>query len=108
MTEYSAFIFVAFFLSEYCSMVVLSTLTATLFFGGFSSNLVNIDIFGISLSSILLGTKACFLVFCIIWVRATLPRVRYDQLQVLCWTVLLPLIFGLLVLVISLYIVFNA
>ena len=102
-TEYSAFIFVAFFLSEYCSMVVLSTLTAILFFGG-SNSIFGIDWLTLSGSSISLGLKTCFLLFCIIWVRATLPRMRYDQLQVFCWTVLLPLIFGLLVLFISLFI----
>jgi|SRR6186713_1641618 NADH-ubiquinone oxidoreductase chain 1 len=87
-TEYSAFVFVAFFLSEYCSMVVLSTLTAILFFGGYNvpniMELIQLDLGFISISSIFIGLKTCFLLFCIIWVRATLPRMRYDQLQVFC------------------------
>ena len=112
MTEYSAFVFVAFFLYEYCSLVVLSSLTSILFLGGYNysvpeslTNLLSyrvIDPFNIiSFEAIFLGIKACFLVFCVIWVRGTLPRMRYDQLQVLCWTVLLPLLFGGFTLIIS-------
>lgn len=81
MTEYSSSIFVLFFLSEYASILFLSTLTAILFFGG-----------GTGLA---LGLKANFFAFSYIWVRATLPRVRYDKLINLCWVVFLPLLFGI-------------
>ena len=108
MTEYSAFVFVAFFLYEYCSLVVLSSLTSILFLGGYNIPnwllpiLYTFDPFNlISFEAIAIGFKACFLVFCVVWVRGTLPRMRYDQLQVLCWTILLPLLFGGFTLIIS-------
>lgn len=81
MTEYSSSIFVLFFLSEYASILFLSTLTAILFFGGGSG--------------IILGVKANMFAFTYIWVRATLPRVRYDKLINLCWIYFLPILFGL-------------
>lgn len=80
MTEYSSSIFVLFFLSEYASILFLSTLTSILFFGGGSA--------------IFLGLKANFFAFSYIWVRATLPRVRYDKLINLCWIIFLPLLFS--------------
>ncbi|CAN3371391.1 NADH dehydrogenase subunit 1 (mitochondrion) [Diutina catenulata] len=81
MTEYSSSIFVLFFLSEYTSILFLSTLTAILFFGGGTG--------------IFLALKANFFAFTYIWVRATLPRVRYDKLINMCWVVFLPLLFAL-------------
>ena len=81
MTEYSSSIFVLFFLSEYASILFLSTLTSILFFGGGTG--------------IILGIKANIFAFTYIWVRATLPRVRYDKLIAMCWVVFLPLLFGL-------------
>lgn len=81
MTEYSSSIFVLFFLSEYTSILFLSTLTSILFFGGGTG--------------IVLGIKANIFAFTYIWVRATLPRVRYDKLIHMCWVIFLPLLFGL-------------
>ena len=81
MTEYSSSIFVLFFLSEYASILFLSTLTSILFFGGGTG--------------IILGIKACIFSFTYIWVRATLPIVRYDKLINLCWVIFLPLLFAL-------------
>lgn len=80
MTEYSSSIFVLFFLSEYASILLLSTLTVILFFGGGTG--------------ILLGLKTNVFTFTYIWIRATLPRVRYDKLINLCWLVFLPLLFS--------------
>nr|YP_009935241.1 Nad1 [Metschnikowia hibisci]QNS23180.1 Nad1 [Metschnikowia hibisci]QNS23195.1 Nad1 [Metschnikowia hibisci] len=80
MTEYSSSIFVLFFLSEYASILFLSTTTAVLFFGGGTG--------------IILGLKANLFAFTYIWVRATLPRVRYDKLINMCWIIFLPLLFG--------------
>jgi len=48
-------------------------------------------------SGIIIGIKSSFLVFVFIWVRASFPRIRFDQLMSYCWTVLIPLLFGLLV-----------
>ncbi|CAH2356119.1 NADH-ubiquinone oxidoreductase chain 1 (mitochondrion) [[Candida] railenensis] len=81
MTEYSSSIFVLFFLSEYASMLFLSTTTAMLFFGGGTG--------------IMLGIKANMFAFTYIWVRAALPRVRYDKLIAMCWVIFLPLLFAL-------------
>ncbi|CAN3377463.1 NADH dehydrogenase subunit 1 (mitochondrion) [Diutina rugosa] len=80
MTEYSSSIFVLFFLSEYASILFLSTLTAILFFGGGTG--------------VILALKANFFAFSYIWVRATLPRVRFDKLINMCWIVFLPLLFA--------------
>lgn len=81
MTEYSSSIFVLFFLSEYTSILLLSSLTSVLFFGGGYG--------------IFLGIKANFFAFCYIWVRATLPRLRFDKLISLCWVIFLPILFAL-------------
>nr|YP_008578721.1 NADH dehydrogenase subunit 1 [Candida prachuapensis]AGW07370.1 NADH dehydrogenase subunit 1 [Candida prachuapensis] len=80
MTEYSSSMFVLFFLSEYASMLFLSTTTSMLFFGGGTG--------------VMLGMKANMFAFTYMWVRATLPRVRYDKLINTCWMVFLPLLFG--------------
>lgn len=81
MTEYSSSIFVLFFLSEYASILFLSTLTSILFWGGGTG--------------IFLSLKANFFAFTYIWVRATLPRVRYDKLINMCWVIFLPLLFAI-------------
>jgi len=51
------------------------------------------------LNGSILGMKTCFIVFCFIWVRASFPRIRYDQLMQFCWTVILPLLFAFIFLV---------
>jgi NADH-ubiquinone oxidoreductase chain 1 len=51
------------------------------------------------LSGLILGLKSSFLVFVFIWVRASFPRIRFDQLMSFCWTVLLPLLFAFIVLI---------
>jgi NADH-ubiquinone oxidoreductase chain 1 len=48
---------------------------------------------------IVLGFKTCIIVFMFIWVRASFPRIRYDQLMSFCWTVLLPLIIAFMIIV---------
>lgn len=107
MTEHSGIIFVFFFLAEYCSIVLMSTFTAILFLGGyiFPELVVNYTI--INMQSIILGIKGVLVIFFIVWVRATLPRVRFDQLMVFCWTGILPMAIGLLVLVPSLLVCTN-
>jgi NADH-ubiquinone oxidoreductase chain 1 len=47
----------------------------------------------------MLGFKACILIFVFIWARASFPRIRYDQLMSYCWTILLPIIIGFIVLI---------
>lgn len=115
MTEHSGMIFVFFFLAEYCSIVLMSTFTAILFIGGYLlpqfSIIENWDIMtnfvGINVNSIALGVKAVFFIFVFVWIRATLPRMRYDQLMVFCWTQLLPIVIGLLILVPSILVAFD-
>lgn len=91
MTEHSGMIFVFFFLAEYSSIVLMSTLNAILFLGGYHfPNLIYNNTF-INIQSLVLGIKALIFMFLFVWVRATLPRIRYDQLMVFCWTGLLPM-----------------
>lgn len=94
MTEYSSSIFVLFFLAEYSSILFLSTLTSILFLGG-----------GIGF---ILGLKSNLLAFTYIWIRATLPRVRYDKLINLCWIYFLPFLFSFILFIpVLLYLIDN-
>jgi NADH-quinone oxidoreductase subunit H len=88
-TEYGGGRFAAFYAAEYLNIIVVSALTATLFFGGW-----NIPFWASAptwLDPIVVLVKTLVLVFIFIWVRATLPRLRYDQLMSLGWKILLPL-----------------
>jgi NADH-ubiquinone oxidoreductase chain 1 len=51
------------------------------------------------ISSLLLGIKTCINVFIFIWVRASFPRIRFDQLMSFCWTVLLPIVVAFIIIV---------
>ena len=107
MTEHSSVPFVFFFLGEYSSIVLFSCITSILFFGGYnlSEIFVNDSIF--NLQSIFLGIKTCIPCFLFVLVRATLPRLRYDQLIDLCWLYLLPIAVAGIILVPSLLIAFD-
>jgi NADH-ubiquinone oxidoreductase chain 1 len=106
-TEHSSIIFVFFFLGEYCSIVLMSTLTAILFFGGYNLTELFVNDTFINLESIILGLKTCLFCFMFVWFRATLPRLRYDQLMLFCWTGLLPIAIALTVLVPSILVAFD-
>ena len=106
-TEHSGIIFVFFFLGEYCSIVLMSTLTAILFFGGYSLPEIFVNDSFVNLQSIILGIKTCLFCFLFVWFRATLPRLRYDQLIVFCWTGMLPIAIALIILVPSVLIAFD-
>ena len=96
-TEYSSASFVLFFLAEYASMILISSLTVILFLGGW---LPPFDIFPLNaLPGVFWFTiKIIFILFLFIWVRGTFPRYRYDQLMRLGWKVFLPLsLFGVVV-----------
>lgn len=109
MTEHAAVIFVFFFLAEYASIVLICILNAILFLGGYLFNYTQIlSIFNLTLNSPLLegmiygltiGLKSCIMVFTFIWVRASFPRIRFDQLMSFSWTILLPVVIALIVLV---------
>ena len=89
-TEYSSASFVLFFLGEYASMILMSSMTVILFMGGW---LPPFDIFPLNAipSVIWFVVKIMFILFLFIWVRGTFPRYRYDQLMRLGWKIFLPL-----------------
>jgi len=127
MTEHAAVIFVFFFLAEYASIVLICILTSILFLGGylldytfllyifqilndlfistsytiqeetfniFSSPLIEGIIYGLTI-----GIKSCVMIFVFIWVRASFPRIRFDQLMLFSWTILLPVVIAFIILV---------
>ena len=122
MTEHAAVIFVFFFLAEYASIVLICILNTMLFLGGYmfdytlpyyllsnsyvtsvmgmesigllSNPLVEGTIYGLSM-----GVKSCVMIFVFIWVRASFPRIRFDQLMSFSWTILLPIVIAFIVLV---------
>lgn len=97
-TEHSAMPFAYFFLGEYSSILLMSTLTVLLFLGGWLTSFP-ILIFKNGIQSFILGLKVAFVFFSFIWVRATFPRWKYTQLIVICWTSLLPLTLAFTILV---------
>jgi len=90
MTEYSSMAFALFFLGEYANMIMMSGMISILFLGGW---LPPFDIapFNWLHPIVWFAIKVCFCLFVFIWVRATFPRYRYDQLMRLGWKVFLPL-----------------
>lgn len=130
MTEHAAVIFVFFFLAEYASIVLICILTSILFIGGYLfidysyllypllylNIFIDIDYINIIMNNPLveglfyglnLGIKGSIMIFIFIWVRASFPRIRFDQLMSFCWTVLLPVVFALIILVPCLLYSFN-
>jgi len=123
MTEHAAVIFVFFFLAEYASIVLICILNSILFLGGYIFNFIPmlniiIELFDLDYSNIIsyetyfsnplvegllygltLGVKSCIMIFTFIWVRASFPRIRFDQLMSFCWTVLLPIVIAFIILV---------
>jgi NADH-ubiquinone oxidoreductase chain 1 len=85
MTEHSAGIFVFFFLAEYASIVLICIFAAILFVGGFLITFTSQFTILLGLiNGLSLGLKACFMIFVFIWVRASFPRIRFDQLMSFC------------------------
>jgi NADH-ubiquinone oxidoreductase chain 1 len=124
MTEHAAVIFVFFFLAEYASIVLICILTSILFLGGYliditpllyiyNGILTILDPYSVEanstiifsnfttglISSIVLGIKSSIMIFVFIWARASLPRIRFDQLMSFCWTVLLPIVVAFIIIV---------
>ena len=120
MTEHAAVIFVFFFLAEYASIVLICILNTMLFLGGYLLdytiifwfiNIIldqiayeSIDMFDSPLiegmlSGLILGVKSSMMIFTFIWVRASFPRIRYDQLMSFSWTILLPIVIAFIVLI---------
>jgi NADH-quinone oxidoreductase subunit H len=88
-TEYSAFRFSFYFLGEYINMIVISLFASTLFLGG-TDGPGSEKYWGLGIIWLLL--KTVLFLFFYVWLRATLPRFRYDQLMGIAWKVLLPLV----------------
>ena len=95
--EYSAMTFALFFLGEYANMILMSSMTSILFLGGWLSPLPFAPFTWVP-GPIWFVLKICLCLFGFLWVRATFPRFRYDQLMRLGWKVFLPLSLGWLVL----------
>jgi len=87
--EYSAMPFALFFLGEYANMILMSSMCAILFLGGWLP-IIDIAPFNWIPGPLWFIGKVCFLLFGFLWVRATFPRYRYDQLMRLGWKVFLP------------------
>ena len=104
--EYSAMTFALFFLGEYANMILMSGMTTLLFLGGW---LPPIDVypFNVIPGPIWLAVKIAFCLFIFLWVRATFPRYRYDQLMRLGWKVFLPMSLGAIALVSGILITFD-
>ncbi len=88
--EYSAFTFALFFLGEYANMILMSAMTTILFLGGWLP-IVDMAPFNWIPGIVWFAGKVALVLFCFLWVRATFPRYRYDQLMRLGWKVFLPL-----------------
>jgi NADH-quinone oxidoreductase subunit H len=96
MVEYSGMSFAMFFLAEYANMILISTLAALMFLGGWSAPLAALDFIP---GWIWLGIKAFLVVSIFIWVRASFPRYRFDQIMRLGWKIFIPLTLFYLVVV---------
>ncbi|CAM8644589.1 NuoH NADH,ubiquinone oxidoreductase subunit 1 (chain H) [Oxalobacteraceae bacterium] len=96
MVEYSGMSFAMFFLAEYANMILVSMLATLMFLGGWSAPL---EILGFIPGWIWLGIKTFLVVSIFIWVRASFPRYRYDQIMRLGWKVFIPLTVVYLVIV---------
>jgi NADH-quinone oxidoreductase subunit H len=103
-TEYSGFFFAMFFMAEYTEMFVISAVASVLFFGGYLAPHEMLQDLGlVGLPSVGLGffwliAKAWALMFVMMWLRWTLPRLRVDQLMHVAWKVLLPIALLLVIL----------
>jgi NADH-quinone oxidoreductase subunit H len=96
-TEYSGMRFALFFLAEYANMIVVSSVATTLFLGGWLRPFPNVALLrflDVVPSWTWFLVKSFLFLYFFIWIRATLPRYRYDQLMDLGWKVLIPLSLG--------------
>nr|AHH93107.1 NADH dehydrogenase subunit 1 [Peniagone sp. YYH-2013] len=101
--EYAGGPFALFFVAEYSNIIFMNLLSTILFLGGGAPfNSINI------INLIILTIKTLFLVFSFLWIRASYPRLRYDQLMTLTWKNYLPLSLAFLSLSLSLLILFNS
>jgi NADH-quinone oxidoreductase subunit H len=95
--------FALFFLAEYSSMILMSALTTIVFLGGWKSCFFN----NFLIDPLIFSLKISLILFFYIWVRASFPRYRIDQLMRLCWKIFLPLSFAIVLLILSIIFCFN-
>jgi NADH-quinone oxidoreductase subunit H len=99
--EYSGMAFAVFFLAEYANMILISTLAALMFMGGWLSPFEGIPVLQPMFQWVpglfWLIAKTCFFLFFFLWFRATFPRYRYDQIMRLGWKVFIPITIGWLI-----------
>jgi NADH-quinone oxidoreductase subunit H len=88
--EYSSMTFALFFLGEYANMILMSGMTVVLFLGGWLP-IIDHEVLSFVPGVVWFVLKTAFLLFCFLWIRATFPRYRYDQLMRLGWKVFLPI-----------------
>jgi NADH-quinone oxidoreductase subunit H len=111
-SEYSAMTFALFFLGEYANIWLMSAMTSILFLGGWLP-ILGWEPFAegsagqIIWHGIWFAAKVFFVAFCFLWVRATFPRYRYDQLMRLGWKVFLPFSLGFVVLTAGVLVFFD-
>jgi NADH:ubiquinone oxidoreductase subunit H len=103
--EYSSIGFTFFFLAEYSNIILMSSIIVILFLGGWLP-ILNVFFFKFLYTSFWFSLKLLLIMFFFIWVRATLPRYRYDQLMMLGWKVILPLSLGFCFLSIFFFLLF--
>ena len=102
--EYSSMGFALFFLGEYCSMILMSSLIVIFFFGGW---LAPITFLGFLPSEFWFALKTTFFCYMFIFIRANFPRFRYDQLMSLGWKSFLPFTLGYLIFFAGICVSFN-
>jgi NADH-quinone oxidoreductase subunit H len=93
--EYSGMAFAVFFLAEYANMILIAALASIFFLGGWLSPLQGLPLLGGTFlaqpSFFWFALKISFFLFCFLWLRATFPRYRYDQIMRLGWKVFIPI-----------------
>jgi NADH-quinone oxidoreductase subunit H len=100
-TEYSGMRFSLFFLAEYANIIVISAIVALMFFGGWTRPFPNVEALAaldVIPPWVWFCAKIFFFLYVFVWIRATFPRYRYDQLMAIGWKVLIPIAIGNLVL----------
>jgi NADH-quinone oxidoreductase subunit H len=89
MVEYSGMKFAMFFIAEYVNMFAAAIVVATLFLGGY--RFFRLEEIAPVLAPVIVFAKATFVIFCMLWFRATFPRLRFDHLVGFAWKFLVPL-----------------
>ena len=101
--EYASMGFALFFLAEYSSMILMSAMTVIMFLGAW----IGLNFLPILVEPIVFGLKISLILFFYIWVRASFPRYRIDQLMRLCWKIFLPLALAFVIVIIAILFCFN-